>query len=158
MKPMWELELSNLDATHAFGRSLGCVAGERTLVALCGDLGVGKTSFSQGVGRGLGIEQPIVSPTFILMAEYTGGRLPLLHADAYRIHPHEAQSIGFEEAVDTWPGVTVIEWAGRVDALLPDDRLMVEMHHFGPGRRVHVGATGPTHASILQQWRHHFER
>jgi tRNA threonylcarbamoyladenosine biosynthesis protein TsaE len=150
---MWNQTLPDLDATLAIGRALGLVAPSGTLVALRGELGAGKTSFAQGVGAGLGIAQPIVSPTFVLMAEYEGGRLPLLHADAYRLKSGEAASIGFEEAVELWPGVTLIEWADRVASVLPLDCLQVELVHKGEGRTVTVSATGPVHADLLERWK-----
>ena len=157
MDGMWDVELTDLEATLALGQSLGCVAEEGTFVALRGDLGAGKTSFSQGVGHGLGVKQPVVSPTFILMAEYDDGRLPLLHADAYRLNPNEIRAIGFEEAVETWPGVVLIEWAEKVESLLPGDRLMLELSHNGAGRVAHVHALGPQHVALLTRWRAHFE-
>ncbi len=150
---MWKLVLPDLDATLRFGFALGEVAPSGVFVGLRGDLGAGKTSFAQGVGAGLGIVQPIVSPTFVLMAEYDDGRLPLLHADAYRLKPGEAEAIGFEETVELWPGVTLIEWADRVEAFLPIDRLQVDLLHNEHGRTAAVSATGPIHSELLELWR-----
>jgi tRNA threonylcarbamoyladenosine biosynthesis protein TsaE len=150
---MWNVNLPNVDATLRLGHALGQLSAVGTMVALRGDLGAGKTSFAQGVGAGLGIAQAIVSPTFVLMAEYDGGRLPLLHADAYRLKPGEAAAIGFEEAVDTWQGVILIEWSDRVASILPADRILVELVHKEEGRTVKVSATGPVHSDLLERWR-----
>ena len=154
---MWKIELPDLDATLRLGRALGQLASAGTIVALRGDLGAGKTSFAQGVGAGLNIEQAVVSPTFILMAEYEGGRLPLLHADAYRLKSGEAATIGFEETVELWPGVVLVEWAGRVDALLPADRIHVDLEHAGTGRVASISAQGPVHLAILTHWQERIE-
>ena len=153
---MWDIDLPDLESTLEFGRALGEVAREGTIVALCGDLGAGKTSFSQGVGAGLSIVQPIVSPTFILMAEYEGGRLPLLHADAYRLNEGEAEAIGFEEAIDDWPGVALIEWADKVLPLLPADYLHVDLVHKGDGRSATVKAVGAQNEALMVRWGQRF--
>jgi len=150
---MWKINLPDLEATIGLGRALGRLSRSGTMVAVRGDLGAGKTCFAQGVGAGLGISQPIVSPTFVLMAEYEDGRLPLLHADAYRLKPGEAAAIGFEEAVDMWPGVIVVEWAERVATALPTDRLQLELMHDGDGRTANVSATGPVHTQLLERWK-----
>ena len=157
MQSMWKIDLQNLEAMLAFGASLGRVAEEGTVVALNGDLGAGKTSFAQGVGAGLGIDQPIVSPTFILIAEYVEGRIPLLHADAYRLKRNEADAIGFEESVETWPGVSLVEWATNVEAALPDDRIVMDLRHTESGREACIQATGSHHATILQRWKVDYE-
>ena len=150
---MWDIDLPDLESTLALGRALGAVANEGTLVALRGDLGAGKTSFSQGVGEGLEVGLPVVSPTFVLMAEYEDGRLPLLHADAYRLKPGETEAIGLDEAVEGWPGIVLIEWADKIISVLPDDRLSVEMTHKESGRTATVRATGPQHAGVLARWK-----
>lgn len=83
------------------------------VILLQGDLGSGKTTFVQGLGQGLGIGEPITSPTFIVIQEYEGGRLPLFHCDCYRLDPAGVMELGLEEL---WQrsGVTVIEWPERL--------------------------------------------
>jgi tRNA threonylcarbamoyladenosine biosynthesis protein TsaE len=149
---MWTVELIGVEATLTLGAALGRTAVAGTVAALHGDLGAGKTSLSQGVGHGLGIKASIVSPTFILMAEYEDGRLPLLHADAFRLSGTEARSIGLDEAVESWPGVALVEWAGRVPDVLPDDHLDIRIAHAGDGRTATVRASGPRHEQVLQAW------
>lgn len=150
---MWTVELIGVEATLTLGAALGRTAVSGTVAALHGDLGAGKTSLSQGVGHGLGIKASIVSPTFILMAEYEDGRLPLLHADAFRLSGTEARSIGLDEAVESWPGVALVEWAGRVPDVLPEDHLDIHIAHAGDGRTATVRASGPRHEQVLQAWR-----
>ena len=146
------LTLPSLDDTLAVGAALGRIAPAGTVVALHGDLGAGKTSFGQGVGVGLGVAVPIVSPTFILMAEYEGGRLPLLHADAYRIRPDEVAGIGLDEALETWPGVALVEWASRIEDHMPDDHMRVVLKHLDAGRTMEITAAGPVHSKVLAEW------
>ena len=149
---MKRLSLASIDDTLALGEALGRTAIGGTVVALHGDLGAGKTTFSQGVGAGLGIPASIVSPTFILMAEYDGGRLPLLHADAYRLEVHEVAAIGLDEALERWPGVALVEWASRIDCHLPEQHLVVDLRHADSGREAFVSAVGPNHDAVLDQW------
>ena len=149
---MFTEELLCVEHTQTLGLALGRIAVSGTVVALYGDLGAGKTSFSQGVGRGLGIEASIVSPTFVLMAEYEDGRLPLLHADAYRLNGTEARSVGLDEAVENWPGIALVEWADRVLDVLPEDHLDVRIEYSTRGRMATLRATGPIHRRVLDRW------
>lgn len=146
------IQLSSLHETIALGKSLGQACAARTVVALHGDLGAGKTTFSQGVGLGLGVTSPIVSPTFVLMAEYEDGRLPLLHADAYRLVAEEVSAIGLDEALEVWPGVMLVEWASRVEAAIPTEHLSVGLRHVGAAREAEITAYGSFHQTILREW------
>lgn len=150
------IQLSSLNDTIALGQSLGEVCAARTVVALHGDLGAGKTTFSQGVGLGLGVTSPIVSPTFVLMAEYEEGRLPLLHADAYRLVADEVSAIGLDEALEIWPGVMLVEWASRIQAAVPAEHLSVRLRHVGSAREAEIIAHGPFHQNIMHQWMAHY--
>lgn len=103
-----------------------CKPGE--VYCLDGDLGVGKTVFAQGFGRGLGIEEPISSPTFTILKEYHNGRLPLYHFDVYRIgSDDEMDEIGYYEVIDG-EGVCLIEWSNLIEDILPVDcnRITIE--------------------------------
>jgi tRNA threonylcarbamoyladenosine biosynthesis protein TsaE len=103
--------------TEALGDQLGRVAQRGWVIALSGDLGAGKTQFVKGVARGLGVSERVHSPTFMLVAEYGGGRLKLFHLDLYRLEtPAQIQSAGVEEFLQP-DGVAVIEWAERLGDL-----------------------------------------
>ena len=106
--------------TYDLGKKLGesCKAGD--IILLNGDLGVGKTIFTKGFGKGLGIEEPISSPTFTIMQIYEQGRLPLYHFDVYRIaDPEEMDEIGHEDYF-FGKGVCLIEWASLIEELIPE--------------------------------------
>lgn len=124
------------DETHALGVAIGQQLAVGDVVVLRGPLGAGKTTLAQGLARGLGVREPVISPTFTLLREYTSGRLPLYHVDAYRLAgPNEAYTFGLDEYI-YGDGVTVIEWGERVAALLPDERLEVELAYGDKGERV----------------------
>ncbi len=93
--------------------------------ALIGDLGVGKTVFTKGFAEGLGIEEPVSSPTFTILQIYEEGRLPLYHFDVYRIEePEEMEEVGFDDYV-YGDGVCLIEWAGKIEEILPEETIWV---------------------------------
>lgn len=149
---MWSRTTQTAMETRALGRALGTVAIPGAVIALRGALGAGKTCFAQGVGLGLQVVEPVLSPTFVLVAEYAG-RLPLLHADLYRLEPDDVPQIGLDEQIAGWPGVVLVEWAERAPDLLPDDRLEVQLEEEGPGRRIVAAGTGPRHRDLLAAWR-----
>jgi tRNA threonylcarbamoyladenosine biosynthesis protein TsaE len=110
--------------TRAVGRTLGRAATPGTVLALIGPLGAGKTQLAKGVAEGLGVESVVNSPTFILMNEHDG-RLRLFHVDAYRLDdPEEAVAAGLLDERQA-AGVTVVEWADRLEGWLPEDRLEI---------------------------------
>ena len=107
------------EETFAFGKWIGENALPGQVYTLVGDLGVGKTVFTQGVAEGLGITEPVNSPTFTIIQEYESGRIPFYHFDVYRISdPEEMYEIGFEEYIEG-EGVCFIEWANLIEELLP---------------------------------------
>ncbi len=102
------------------GKEMGENAVPGTVITLDGDLGVGKTVFTQGVAAGLGITGPVSSPTFTIVQIYEQGRMPLYHYDVYRIGDvEEMEEIGYEDAF-YGVGLTLIEWASRIEEILPD--------------------------------------
>jgi len=118
------IEAREAAETRALGASLARVARAGDLISLIGDLGSGKTQFAKGFGAGLGVTDTIVSPSFVLMAEYRG-RLPMFHIDLYRLaDAAEAMAGGLidERQAD---GVTLVEWAERLADAIPDDRLEI---------------------------------
>ncbi len=113
--------------TFEIGFSMGqsCKLGD--IFLLEGDLGVGKTVFSKGFGKGLGIEEPISSPTFTIVQIYEGGRLPLYHFDAYRIGDvEEMEEIGYEDYL-FGQGACLIEWASRIREIIPEGCISVQI-------------------------------
>ena len=115
------------EETFALGKKTGELAKPGTVIALTGDLGVGKTVFTQGLAAGLGIEEPVSSPTFTIVQVYEGGRLPLYHFDVYRIaDPGEMEEIGYEDYF-YGRGVCLVEWSVQIEELLPEDALRVRL-------------------------------
>lgn len=107
--------------TYKLGEELGKVAEKGSIYCLDGDLGVGKTVFTQGFASGLEIHEPINSPTFTIVQEYTEGRLPFYHFDVYRIGDiSEMDEIGYEDYF-FGEGVCFVEWATLIEELLPDN-------------------------------------
>ncbi len=107
--------------TYEIGRNMGLVATPGQVVCLNGDLGVGKTVFTQGFAKGLEIEEPINSPTFTIVQEYQDGRIPFYHFDVYRIGDvSEMDEIGYEDYF-YGDGVCFIEWANLITEILPQN-------------------------------------
>ncbi len=132
-------ELSIVTRSEAETRRLGALLGAALrpgdVVALDGELGTGKTAFTRGVAAGAGARDPVRSPSFTLVNRYEGGRVPIVHVDAYRLAgPEELVALGIEDVLDPQAAV-LIEWAGRVAAALPEERLDVAFEHRGPARR-----------------------
>jgi tRNA threonylcarbamoyladenosine biosynthesis protein TsaE len=109
----------NAAETIAFGRQLAATLRPGDVLALTGELGAGKTCLVKGIADGLGIQHAVTSPTFTIIHEYRGGRLPLAHIDLYRLETlRDAVAIGIEDYLNG-PGIAVIEWAERIASLLP---------------------------------------
>ena len=120
-------ESNSAEDTFAFGQKLGREAVPGEIICLDGDLGVGKTIFTQGFAAGLGIDDYVNSPTFNIVKEYEGGRLPLYHFDVYRIgDPSEMEEIGYEDYF-YGQGVSIIEWPGQIEELLPKEARWVRI-------------------------------
>ncbi len=106
--------------TYELGEKIGQMAKPGMVISLTGDLGVGKTVFTQGLAKGLGIEEPVNSPTFTIVQVYEEGRLPLYHFDVYRIGDiEEMDEIGYEDYF-YGEGVCLIEWADLIREILPE--------------------------------------
>jgi len=143
-----EVRAGTAEDTRAVGEAIAGVLRARDAIALAGELGSGKTTLVQGIARGLGIEDQVVSPTFTLVREYRG-RLHLAHVDVYRLERHQdVLDLGLEEIGDG-EGVVVVEWGDAIDALLPADRLDVAIARVDPTggseeRTIALGGDGPT--------------
>lgn len=120
------LTCDDAEATRAVGAAVGRHAPAGTVVLLQGDLGAGKTVFAQGVGRGLESPTTVNSPTFVLMNEHLGGRLPMRHADLYRLDDLDLiAELGLDQAA--LGGVLLVEWPERGEGVLPEDHLHVQI-------------------------------
>lgn len=118
-------ETNSVEETYKVGYAMGEKAGPGEVIALIGDLGVGKTVFTQGFAAGLGVAEPVNSPTFTILQIYEDGRIPLYHFDVYRIEdPEEMFEVGFDDYL-YGQGVCLIEWANIVEEILPEHRKVV---------------------------------
>ena len=119
------IETNTPQETFAVGKKIGENARPGQIYTLTGDLVVGKTVFTQGVAAGLGIDEPINSPTFTIIQEYESGRLPLYHFDVYRIGDiEEMEEIGYDDYF-FGQGICLIEWANLIEEILPDDLIRI---------------------------------
>ncbi|MBQ1489659.1 MAG: tRNA (adenosine(37)-N6)-threonylcarbamoyltransferase complex ATPase subunit type 1 TsaE [Eubacterium sp.] len=124
---MKEIHIHSEEETRAFGHELARRAQPGCILALIGDLGTGKTTLTRYIAEGLGVTEPVTSPTFTIVKEYRSGRLPLYHFDVYRLSDgEELFQTGAEEYFDAG-GVCVIEWADRIAEVLPDETCCIFM-------------------------------
>ena len=147
------LRASTVEDTRSIGEAVAPLLRARDAVILTGELGAGKTTFVQGVARGLEVDDAVVSPTFLLVREYEG-RLALAHVDVYRLERvQDVLDLGLDELGDG-EAVLLVEWGDAVEELLPVDRVRVELTiedatGDGEGRRIAVSADG---ASWRVRW------
>ena len=119
------IETNSDKDTFEFGKQLGEKAEPGTVICLDGDLGTGKTVIAKGIAAGLGVKEPVSSPTFTILQEYRDGRMPLFHFDVYRIgDPEEMEEIGFFDYI-YGDGVCLIEWAHLIEELIPEDAVKI---------------------------------
>jgi tRNA threonylcarbamoyladenosine biosynthesis protein TsaE len=139
--------------TRRLGARLAQFLQPGDVIGLVGDLGSGKTRWIQGVCQGLGVEDPVISPTFILVNEYQG-RYPIYHIDLYRLETTaEILTFGLEEYL-YGAGVSLIEWADRARHLLPDDLLRVELYYLeNTKRRVVLRPHGERYDELVRAFK-----
>ncbi len=143
---MLTIFLSNPQDTQRFGYLLGKHLNRGSTLLLVGNLGAGKTTLVQGIGKGLGISEAIVSPTFTLVNEYLDGRLPLYHLDLYRLEPSSVDDIYPEmywSGIEVASGITAIEWSQRLP-YLPPSYIKIELAVSSQGREVRIQPEGIT--------------
>lgn len=137
-----EFVTNSPEQTEQLGRRLGEVLPAGAVVAFTGDLGAGKTAFTRGLARGLGIPGQVTSPTFTIVNEYEGGRLPLFHFDMYRLSgSDELFDIGWEDYL-LRGGVCAVEWSEIVDDALDDDCIRVDIRRGDGDSRRRIAITG----------------
>ena len=131
---MDRIRLSSSEETISFGKSYGSILSRGTTIALLGDLGTGKTTFVQGLGLALDIEDAIQSPTFNYLNIYQG-TFPLYHFDLYRLDSERnLDTVGYEEYFYS-RGISVVEWADRAKNILPEKHIEVKLKHLGENKR-----------------------
>ncbi|AQW21871.1 tRNA (adenosine(37)-N6)-threonylcarbamoyltransferase complex ATPase subunit type 1 TsaE [Lentilactobacillus curieae] len=121
---MQSVKVKSADETIELGKKLASLLKAGDVILLDGDLGAGKTTFTKGLGEGLGIKRSIKSPTFTIIREYSGGRLPLYHMDVYRLEDGSGDELGLDEYFEG-DGVSVVEWSQFVADTLPEDYLKI---------------------------------
>lgn len=159
MAVLHPLNLPDSTATLALGQRLGQTLPAGTLLLLRGDLGSGKTTLVQGIGQGLGIADPIVSPTFTLVVEYLEGRIPLYHFDLYRL-PAQSEAADLDRlGLDLYwdpasdevePGLVAIEWSDRLQPLPSDGITLTLTPTAGGGRQAQWETQSPALVAILE--------
>jgi len=155
-----DLATASPEETRAVGEALAGMLRPGDVVSLTGDLGAGKTTLVQGAARALGVQDPVLSPTFLLVREYEG-RVPIYHLDVYRLERlQEVLDLGFEELMDR-RAIVFVEWGDAIDMLLPAEHLQVELTLPADGqeRRISVSWYGRSWAArieplaaVLERW------
>jgi tRNA threonylcarbamoyladenosine biosynthesis protein TsaE len=157
-----ELVTPSPGETRALGGAVATLLAPGDVVSLTGDLGAGKTTFVQGAANGLGVSEPVLSPTFMLVREYEG-RPPVYHLDVYRLERmQDVMDLGFDEMLEAGH-IVFIEWGDAIEALLPESHLQVEItipEDGGPSRRLALSGEGQLWAlrwerleQVAQRWR-----
>jgi len=148
----WNIVTGSKTETRALGKALAPYLKRGDVILLKGDLGAGKTTFTGGVAEGLGIQEPIISPTFNIMKCYFKGRIPLYHIDAYRLEKQNTE-IGLDECIEG-DGACLIEWPMYIEKLIPDEYLDVVIKHQGEDKRsLSIHAVGKHYEELLEQWK-----
>lgn len=124
------LRTASAEMTRQVAAELAQDLSDGDVILLSGDLGAGKTQFAQGIAKGLGIAEPVTSPTFNIMFEYASGRIPLYHFDLYRLEgAQQLEDIDFYALVDdSTPGIALIEWADLFPDEMPEGAWRIEIH------------------------------
>jgi len=145
-------DLATVEETQKIGFILGKLVFGSSVILCQGDLGAGKTSLAQGVAKGMGINEEITSPTFVIIKEYTSGNLPFYHMDLYRMeNPEAIYELGFDDYL-YGQGVTFIEWAEKTpNLLMPKEYLLVQITFCGTGRQIKLRAHGALYEDMLKE-------
>lgn len=147
-----EIRINGLKETEDFGIKLGRLLEPGDIVCLNGELGAGKTTMTKSIGIGLGVEEYITSPTFTLINQYRG-RMPVYHFDVYRLeNVEELYDLGFDEYF-FGNGICIIEWAEKIERMLPEDRLVIDIKN-GENideRTLHISGHGPRYEELIKE-------
>ena len=143
--PTYEYISRGVEDTSRLAEQLALLFIPGTVMTLDGDLGAGKTTFSQAVAKAIGVKEIVNSPTFTIIKEYEGDRFPFYHMDVYRLSMEEADELGLDDYF-YGQGVTLVEWASIIEELLPPSRLALRIEHEGEeGRRIQLIPYGETY-------------
>lgn len=149
-KPLLTFTSESVEETSSLAQRLAKELRGGEVITLSGDLGAGKTSFTQGLALGLGIKKHVNSPTFTLIKEYQGERLPLYHMDVYRVED-EFEELGFDDYF-FGEGVSVIEWPQQIEGQLPKERLEIQIVKAGDHvRDIHFFPYGTHYEQLLDR-------
>lgn len=151
--PEYRLPYQQESDMISLGRKIGTLLFPGSFIALYGELGSGKTTFTRAIAAGLGIKEEICSPSYnIVLEHHEGGRLPLFHFDAYRIEdPSELIEIGFVDYCYRG-GIVIMEWANKVQSILPRDRLDIQIVGCGTASRTMIFVPhGSSYTDILKE-------
>lgn len=122
----YQLETHSYEETETFGEKLSSYLKVGDVILMNGDLGVGKTTMTRGLARGLGIKKNVKSPTFTLIREYQDGKIPLYHMDAYRLESSPDEDLGFDEYFNG-DGITIVEWPQFIKDEVPKDHMSINI-------------------------------
>lgn len=139
---------NSAEETNLIGERLASLLEAGDVLTLEGDLGAGKTTFTKGIAKGLGVKRTVNSPTFTIVKEYEG-RLPLYHMDVYRLEDSD-EDIGFDEYFNG-NGVSVVEWAQFIEEYLPTDRLDIRIKYNGDSRILEFLSNSSHFESIINE-------
>jgi len=149
-----KIQIKNLDEAQNFGIELGQLLKPGDIVCLNGELGAGKTTLTQSIGKGLGVEEYITSPTFTLINEYKG-RVPVYHFDVYRLeNVEELYDLGFDEYF-YGNGISIIEWAERIKKMIPQENIVIDIENGNnqKERIFHIDGYGKRYKEIIEELR-----
>lgn len=148
------VKVKSAEETMQIGKRLAPLLSAGDVILLDGDLGAGKTTFTKGLGEGLGIKRSIKSPTFTIIREYSGGRLPLYHMDVYRLEDGSGDELGLDEYFNG-DGVSVVEWSQFVEDTLPQNYLKISFQRLDnesdSKRRLTFTGTSERYNRIINQ-------
>lgn len=147
---MNEYQLPNEKATLEFAAEMGTFLQAGDVLVLAGDLGAGKTTFTKGLAKGLGIKEMIKSPTYTIIREYETGRLPLYHMDVYRV-AEGAEELGLDEYF-SGAGVCVVEWGELIPEELPENYIKIEIETKENQRMLKIGHQGSQALERIKVW------
>lgn len=151
---MMQIKINGLEETKEFGIKLGKLLNGGDILCLNGDLGAGKTTLTKSIGIGLGVTDYITSPTFALINEYEG-RVPVYHFDVYRLeNVEDLYDLGFDDYF-YGKGISIIEWADKIEKLLPEERIVldIEKGEDENSRVINITGYGNSYSRVIKELR-----